>query len=129
MGLNRLDGSGYPLKLKAEKIHKYVRVVSLADRFDEVMNPEDVLATAYTLPEVIQELPFWCREYDPDMCYTLRLYLEGFIMCNRVTLSDGRRGEIIWRHHKYTQPIIRTNEGEFLDMNKMAGLKILNYSI
>ncbi len=125
----KLDGSGYPLKLKGDKIHRYVRVVSLSDKFDEVMNPEDVLAPAYTLPEVINEIPFWCNEYDPRMCATLRQYLEEFIMCNRVTLSDGRRGEMIWRHHKYSQPIIRTNDGEFIDMNKMADIKILSYSI
>ena len=30
----RLDGSGYPLRVKAEKINKYVRIVSICDMFE-----------------------------------------------------------------------------------------------
>lgn len=32
----RLDGSGYPLKMKAEKIHDFAKIIAIADTFDAV---------------------------------------------------------------------------------------------
>ncbi len=34
----RLDGSGYPLKLKANKINKYARIVSICDAFEAMVS-------------------------------------------------------------------------------------------
>ncbi len=124
-----LDGTGYPLRLTAEKIPNLVRVVALANAVDTAMFPMTPEKEAISLPQVLEQLPYWAGKYDKKMCEVLAVYLEDFILSNRVTLDDGRLAEIIWSHKSYKEPVIRTSDGEIIDLNKAAGVNIEGYSI
>lgn len=125
----RMDGSGYPLHLKMEKIHHYARILALANEADMAMYPLARGGEGLNLQELIDELPLWATAFDADMCMLLQSYLRDFMLSNRVTLEDGRRAEIIWSHRAYKEPVIRTNDGEIIDLNKALDLNINTYSI
>jgi putative nucleotidyltransferase with HDIG domain len=124
-----LDGSGYPLGLKADKLPGVVRAAALANAIDQALYPLNSGREALKLPQVIKELPHWALHFDPRMCAVLIKYFEDFIMSNRVTLDDGRLAEIVWSHTAYKEPVVRTSDGEIIDLNKIVGLNIESYSI
>ncbi len=124
-----MDGSGYPLKIKAEKIHVYARILGLANAVDNAMYPFAPEEEGKKLPAIIDELPFWSKLFDSNMCLVFREYLKDFILSNRVTLGDGRRAEIIWSHYAFKEPVIRTSDGDIIDLNKALGLNIDSYSL
>ena len=125
----KLDGSGYPLGLTAEKLPNMVRIVALVNEVDVSLNPFDTDKEAVRLPALIDMLPHWAHQYDPYMCEVLIKYLESFLLSNRVTLDDGRIAEIIWSHKAYKEPVVRTSDGEIIDLNKIMDLNIDSYSI
>ncbi len=123
----RMDGSGFPMQTAGDKIHPLSRIVGLADDIDKAMHP--IRGKALSLPELAEALPFWQREHDPSLCFLIKQYLEDFILSNRVILNDGRQGEVIYHHYTFREPIIRTAEGDVLDLNREAGVQVEQYRI
>ena len=123
-----MDGSGYPLRLDGNRIHPYARIVSLANAVDVAMYPIDK-SKAMSLSQLIDVLPLWVKEYDGNMCMELQKYLASFIKSNRITLSDGRMAEIVWQHTSYKAPIVRTANGEIINLNDIKEVTIDSYSI
>lgn len=124
-----MDGSGYPLRLDGNRIHPYARIVSLANAVDVAMYPIDAKNKPINLSELIDELHLWVKEYDAVMCMELQKYLIGFIKSNRITLNDGRIAEIVWQHNAYKDPIVRTGNGEIINLNDIKEITIDSYSI
>ena len=124
-----MDGSGYPLKLKADKIISIVRVVALANEVDIALYPLNTGREPLNIAQLVDALQHWGDKFDPDMCAVLAQYLHDFILSNRVTLDDGRIAEIIWSHKAYKEPVVRTSDGEIIDLNKVLNLMIDSYSI
>lgn len=94
----RIDGSGYPRALKGNEIHKYAKIISVADVFD-----------AYTSPRVYRagRLPHEALEllYSGSGTHFEKKQIELFKNCIAVyppgltvKLSDGRTG-IVSRYH------------------------------
>lgn len=90
-----LDGSGYPLGLKEGSISKLVRIVTIADLYDEMCNPVDMtkaltpkqaLATLYKKFETKVD-----RVLVQKLVATLGVYPPGTV----VKLSDGNVGLVI----------------------------------
>ena len=123
----RLDGSGFPMQTRGEKIQLLARIVALADAIDRALHPTH--GAALTLPELAERLPFWQAKHDPALCFLVKQYLEDFICSNRITLNDGRQGEIIFRHHAFREPVIRTEDGEVIDLNRQAEVRVEQYRL
>ncbi len=123
----RQDGSGFPMQTPGEKIHRLSRIIALADSIDRALHP--ARKPALTLPELAETLPFWQTTHDPSLCFLVKQYLEDFIFSNRITLNDGRQGEIIYRHHAFREPVIRTADGEVIDLNRQADVRVEQYRL
>ena len=121
------DGSGFPMQTKGEKIHLLARIIGLADAIDAAVHP--LRGKSLSLPQLAETLPLWQNRYDPALCFAVKQYLEDFILSNRVILNDGRQGEVIYRHYAFREPIIRTAEGEVVDLNREAGVQVEQYRL
>lgn len=120
----RIDGSGYPLNLKDEKIHKFARIIAIADVFDaassnryyrEVKGPLDVL-------KVIQEESFTKLDY--KYCNMLLNHTVNFYIGENVILNDERSCKIIKiEMDDLTRPLLLYNS-DFLDLKKEKDLYI-----
>lgn len=91
----REDGRGYPGARKGADVPRHVKVVALADRFDELTNPPDP-AQALSPFEALSRM--WTREragFDEGLLQhfirAMGIYPPGTL----VSLSDGRTGVVV----------------------------------
>ncbi len=91
----RLDGSGYPEKLKGEQIPLPVRIISAVDQYDSLINhpnPKQAVSPAEALSRMYKHQQ---HLFAPDvvvaMIQTFGVYPPGTV----VTLSDGSLGLVL----------------------------------
>ncbi|OXM14521.1 HD-GYP domain-containing protein [Paenibacillus herberti] len=92
----RVDGSGYPLGLASDNIHRYAKLVAIADIYhamtlDKIYRPA---MSPYLVLEQIEQEAF--GKLDPSY---VRKFIEKatqFQNGSLVRLSDGRLGEIVF---------------------------------
>lgn len=91
----RLDGSGYPEKLKGEQIPLSVRIVSAVDHYDSLINhpdPVQALCPAKALSKMYKhEQHLFAPDVVVAMIQTFGVYPPGTV----VTLSDGSLGLVL----------------------------------
>ncbi len=121
----REDGSGYPYGLKGEKIHPYGKIIAVADIFDAMMSDRVYRKKKppFRVTEYIAD-----RSFDSLDPYISRAFLEGisvFFVGNKVRLSDGRVGKIIYMHpNPPARPVVFTGD-EYLDFSERTDLVIV----
>lgn len=121
----RMDGSGYPLGVSGDKIHPYARIVAVADLYD-AMTSERAYQKSSSPFDVVQTLvQEMFNKLDPEVCTTFLNNVRDYFVGNIVQLSDGRTAEVLYiAQFVGAKPILRTREGEFIDLEKRKDIKI-----
>jgi HD-GYP domain-containing protein (c-di-GMP phosphodiesterase class II) len=91
----RLDGSGYPEKLKGDQISLPTRIVSAVDHYDALVNsfhPEDALSPAEALATMYKHQQ---RLFSPEVLIAMIQTLGVFPPGTVVTLTDGSFGQVL----------------------------------
>jgi HD-GYP domain-containing protein (c-di-GMP phosphodiesterase class II) len=121
----RWDGSGYPYGLKGESIPLEARVMAIADVYDAM-----TAARVYRGPLCpFQVIEIFEKEglqkYETEYIMT---FLENVVMTymnERVKLSDGTIGTIVFINHAHlSKPMIQVND-RFLDLTTEPNLSIV----
>ncbi|MNB74386.1 Cyclic di-GMP phosphodiesterase response regulator RpfG [compost metagenome] len=106
----KVDGSGYPLRLQGSQIHFYAKIVAVADIF-HAMTLERIYKKAqspYLVLEQIQKEGF--GKLDPAIVQTFINKTTEFHNGTKVRLNDGGRGEIIFSDRSNpTRPMVNVN--------------------
>jgi len=106
----RVDGSGYPLGLGAQKIHPFAKLVAISDIFNAMtMKRAYRKATSpYVVLEQIQKDAF--GKLEPVYVQTFIDKVTQFHNGTLVRLSDDRIGEIVFSDRNYpTRPWVNVN--------------------
>lgn len=120
----KCDGSGYPLGLNGEKIDPFAKIVAIADVYDAM-----TAARVYRGPLCpFQVIEIFEKEglqkYEAQ--YILK-FLENVVntyMNNRVRLSDGREGDIVFINHAVlSKPMVKCGD-DFVDLSQHQDLSI-----
>ena len=120
----RLDGSGYPQKLKNNDINNFAKIVAIADVYDALTSKR-----VYREPLCpFEVLSIFEKEgdtkYDPQY---LVIFLEQMFqtyVTNTVRLNNGCEGKIIMLNkHDLSSPVIQI-ENDFIDLSKDKSLYI-----
>lgn len=122
----RDDGSGYPLKVTAEKIHPFAKIVAIADIYD-AMTSDTVYRKKRTPFEAAEAvLKDMYDKLDPNICSVFLNNIRDYFIGNIVELSDGREAEVVYLG-KYVsaRPVVRTDDGEFIDLEKKKDIGII----
>jgi len=122
----RIDGSGYPMGLKAGNIHLYARITAVADCYDAMTSDRVYYKrrTPFTVIEIIHSEMF--SKLDPIISSVLMNQLKNIFIGSMVLLSDGRQAEVILLGSDVTiRPTVRTNDGQFIDLEKNRTLSIV----
>lgn len=91
----KIDGSGYPFQLTGDKIHKFAKIIAIADTFDnansnrygrEIKNPFDTLKT------IKEESGL---KLDENYCRMFLNHFVNYFMGENVILSDNRKCKIV----------------------------------
>lgn len=91
----RLDGSGFPDGLHGEGVHLAARVVAIADRFDNLVNPID-FRHAISPSEALARM--WSKEKNGFDATLLQLFIRAMGVYppgSIVQLSDGHVGVVM----------------------------------
>lgn len=121
----RGDGSGYPLSVREDKIHPYAKIIAVADVFDAMTSVRNYgrRATPYEAVEVLRNE--MVDKLDTAVCSAFVDKLTQRFVGDVVELSNGQRGEVIFLNRfDSTRPMVRTNDGAFVDLDKTRNLSI-----
>lgn len=120
----RSDGSGYPLKLRTEKIDMFARLTAVTDVYD-AMTSARVYRPAicpFKVVEIFEDEGL--EKYDPDIIMTFLKNVTYTYIQNSCRLSDGSEGVIIMLNTgEYSRPVVKCGN-TFVDLTKHKELSI-----
>ncbi len=120
----RYDGSGYPLKLHADKIDRFAALTAITDVYDAITSPRKYRKALcpFRAIEIFEEEGL--EKYDSDMILTFLKNVGNTYVQNRCQLNDGSVGTIVMLNpERISRPVVLTNNG-FLDLMKSDALRI-----
>ncbi len=120
----RCDGTGYPRRLKYEKIDRFARLVAIADVYDAMTSARVYRGpmSPFTVVETFEKEGL--QKYDPEYVLVFLEHIVNTYLNNRVLLSDGRKGEVVLINKQaLSKPLIQLEDG-FLDLSKHKDITI-----
>lgn len=112
----RIDGTGYPLRLTGDQTDPLSRIVAVCDAFHALMCDRGY-RSAVSYGEILHQMFFGTIgkfDYQVLRTFTTRL-MNAMIGCE-VALSDNRRGKIVMIHPSHpAEPLVQV-EHEFVDL-------------
>ncbi|WP_203363976.1 HD domain-containing phosphohydrolase [Bacillus sp. REN10] len=122
----RLDGTGYSMGDKGEKIHPLSRIVAVADTFYELTAPKEDQSHVppFKALEIIKEDYF--GKFDIKAVKALISIFMKMGPGTAVRLSNGQRGNIFFMKQQYpTRPLVQlSGDNSIVDLEKMRELYI-----
>ncbi len=129
----RLDGSGYPEKLKGDQISLPTRIVSAVDHYEALVNsfhPEDALSPSEALATMYKHQQ---RLFSPEVLIAMIQTLGVFPPGTVVTLTDGSYGQVLNINFKYrVKPLVllydqaaTADQPHIVDLQSVPDLSIL----
>lgn len=122
----REDGSGYPMGVKADKIHPYAKIIAVADIYHAMTSPRfyKTPASPYLVLEQLQTESF--GKLDPAIVQTFILKVTEFHNGMLVRLNDGRIGSIVFSdRNNPTRPWVNV-DGNIVNLTLNRNLFIQN---
>ena len=120
----RMDGSGYPLGVKGDKIDRFTRVVAIADVYEAMTAPRKYRKAGCPFEAVRIFESNGLAMYDTAYLLT---FLEHITMCYmgyRVRLNDGSIGTIVYMNkQEESRPMIKVGS-EYINLFKNPDLYI-----
>lgn len=95
----KLNGRGYPLGVTGEKIHKYAKIISVADVYDALVT-ERPYKSGFPKNEAVEMIMAMTGELDID---AMRSFLATVILYpvdSIVTLSNGEKAKVVENSHE-----------------------------
>jgi len=120
----RFNGKGYPQALKGQSIPLYARIIAIADVFDALTNDKVYRGkiSPFLAADVIKSMSF--EELDPQISNLFLKKIAEFYVGNKVLLSTGEEGEIIYLNKfSLTKPLVQIGE-TFIDLSMKTDVKI-----
>lgn len=113
----KMNGSGYPLQLGWDHIHKYAKIIAIVDIYDAITSdrPYHKRYHPFTAIRVLEEECYGVL--DTDYLFAFIENIASNFLGNAVLLSNGEEGKIIFINPKSpSRPIIQTTNSKFIDM-------------
>lgn len=120
----KCDGSGYPLGLTGDKIDPYAKMVTIADIYDAMTSARIYRGPLcpFTVIELFENEGL--QKYDTKFILTFLESVVNTYIGNRVRLSNGQEGEIIFiNRDKFSRPTIKC-ENEYISLIDRLDLTI-----
>jgi HD-GYP domain-containing protein (c-di-GMP phosphodiesterase class II) len=120
----RLDGSGYPLGIKGEKIHEFAKIIAIADTFDAVNSNRMHRRSRgpFAALEIIQKDSLGKLDY--EYCKVFLEHLVNYYMGEEVLLNNEMICKIIQINiNDIIHPLV-LHDAEFIDLKKQPGLRV-----
>ncbi|MBC8059490.1 MAG: HD-GYP domain-containing protein [Clostridiaceae bacterium] len=120
----RMDGSGYPLHVKGDKIPRFAKIIAIADLFDQVNSNRysKNINGPFEALKAIQDEGY--LKLDNEYCNTFLKGIVNYYMGENVLLSNNQSYKVIKIHlNDIAKPLLIDSKG-FLDFTKEKDLYI-----
>jgi HD-GYP domain-containing protein (c-di-GMP phosphodiesterase class II) len=120
----RMDGSGYPLRLRENQIHDFAKIIMVCDVFDALISDRPYKKAIS--PIMAAEYLSWTsgKLFDSKVCYVLIKKLSEFYLGKTVKLTNGDVGKIVFIEENYpTRPIVQVGE-KFVNLIKERSINV-----
>lgn len=120
----RFNGTGYPEGLRGKNIPLYSRIIAVADVFDALVSDKvyQGKVSPFVAADIIKSMSF--EELDPEVCNLFLKKISEFYVGNKVLLSTGEEGEIIYLNKfDLTKPLVQVRD-KFIDLSTTTSIKI-----
>lgn len=120
----RMDGSGYPLRLRENQIHDFAKIIMVCDVFDAMIT--DRPYKKGISPLLAADYLSWSsgKLFDAEVCYIFIKKLSEYYVGKEVKLSTGEKGKIVFIDHNYpTRPLVQVGD-HFVDLAKDRSIHV-----
>lgn len=124
----RMDGSGYPLGIKGDGIHKFAKIIGIADLFDEISSgrySKDVRGPFEVLNIIKQES---LKKLDYKYCNMFLNHMINFYIGEEVILSDKRLCKVVQVHMDNLLNPILLDGDVLLDLSNEKDLYVESFA-
>ncbi|MBZ4683037.1 MAG: hypothetical protein PWP46_2151 [Fusobacteriaceae bacterium] len=124
----RVDGSGYPNKLKSQDINEYSKIIAVADIFDALTSrkPYREKYNSFKALEIIDNYSY--SKLDNKIT---KLFITKFFeiyLGQGVELNDSTKAKIIrLNSNEITRPLLATTDGQIIDLALRKELEIQKF--
>ena len=120
----RCDGTGYPLGITGDSISPYAKIIGIADVYDAMTSARVYRGPVCPIHVVGVFETEGFQKYDSKFLLTFLEHIATTYMNNRVKLSNGEEGEIVFLNkHQYSRPLVQTAH-DFVDLSKNKDIYI-----
>ena len=108
----KASGKGYPQGLKSEDIHLFGRITAVADIYDAMTSNRvyHKRSSPFQVFGILEDMMF--GSLDPQIVLTFLQNYAGYYVGDRVRLSDGTEGLVIFINPRsMSKPVVQTDGG------------------
>ncbi|MDW8799679.1 HD-GYP domain-containing protein [Clostridium sp. A1-XYC3] len=120
----RLDGSGYPLRLKGNEIHLFAKIIAISDVFDAINSdrPYRKKMDPFSALETIRRESLGRLDY--ECCKMFIEHVANYYIGEKVLLSNNKVCKIVQVDFKnLSKPLLLSDSG-FIDFKNEKGVSI-----
>jgi putative nucleotidyltransferase with HDIG domain len=123
----RMDGTGYPIGLKGEKINLFSRIIAIADTFDAITATKAYRKKNLPL-KAVEEIQANSFKYlDPYICQIFVNNIIEYYNGSPIRLSNEQVGNIVYINPiEITKPLVRC-ENEYHDLSVERDIEVVEF--
>lgn len=123
----RMDGTGYPLRLKGEKINLFSKIIAIADTFDAITATKAYRQKNSPLKAVEEIQANSFNLLDPYICQIFINNMIDYYNGSAIRLSNEQVGNIVYINPiEITKPLVHC-ENEFHDLSVERDLEVVEH--
>lgn len=120
------NGTGYPRNLAAEKIHKFAKVIHIADVYDALTTKrvyKDAMNPAEALEYIMSQADI---QFNKDMVATFIQYIAPYPLGVTVELSNGKPALVVQTNREMlSRPKVRLFDGTIINLMEHLDITIV----
>jgi HD-GYP domain-containing protein (c-di-GMP phosphodiesterase class II) len=121
----RMDGTGYPLGLKGDKIHMFGRIIAIADTFDAITASKTYCKKKSPLKAVEEIQANSFNQLDPYICQIFVNNMIEYYSGREIRLSNEQVGNIVYINPiEITKPVVLC-ENEYYDLSVEKDIEVV----
>lgn len=121
----KMDGSGYPLRLRSGQIHEYAKIIMVCDVFDAMITDKPY-GMGVSKMEAAEYLNWnTSNHFDEKVVYVFLKKMSEYFLAKKVILNTGEAGKIVYIDVNFpTKPTVKVGD-RMVDLTKNKDIKII----
>lgn len=124
-----IDGSGYPFNSTKQDIHRFARIIAIANIYDNVTTEREGYVKETPFAAIAKITQDMYNKLDPEICVPFLSNIKMAFLGSTVTLNNGFTGVIVRYPNDFAaHPLINIDNNTIIDLNEHTNLKIIAYN-